>query len=592
MLTGSETQPSVQEEIFKTLLRTPHRSVDEVLRIHFDQLQRDPYLYGCLAVYAVLEGQCAVRDLQDVFVATLFISEFPEHREAAWVMLQGLPPHRAERVVRYVTGYAEIVTHTSKDGPMPAQGEFGVSYERAKDRSGKEIARRVQKIGRRLRRHIGNVNELTIDKWLVKHECHKRPLNRVAKNAIFTYLRSREEDRNWMEGSILRSRNSMKYLYAKCHLVPEGRDDGWVNRALFHGEAPEGSRLDAQKKLIASTDPAEQAQIIMDAKLPFTVVQSLVKTVTPSVLIALIDSMSPQELLQSLAKLKREGAFSNPEIKELVQKKIQSIKRAKPGKVDAFKGEIAAEKVADLDDETKAMVSEVTDAQLKQHGKIGVPSMLLIDTSWSMERAIKEGKRVGATLAQASGDNFRGCYLFGSTARRVNWLASDGDITQYSAWQKKFKMVRADGGTNLGACLTAMIRNDEDVEQIIILTDEGENGHPYFYEKLPAYKERFGHLPEIIIVRLDGTDVCDKVERTCKQAGAEVTLMDCTKTDKIALPNLIRLCSKKSIFDLIQDVLDLPLPTKNDWLEKQKSSTSRASKTKTKKCSGQPAMAL
>ncbi len=137
-LIGSESEPSVQEEIFKTLLRTPHRSVDEVLSIHRAQLERDPFLYGCLAVYGVIEGQCAVRDLQDVFVATLFVSEFPEHREAAWVMFQDLPPYRAQRVVRYVTGYVEKIKHTSKDDPMPPQ-EFGLSYERAKTRKGVEM---------------------------------------------------------------------------------------------------------------------------------------------------------------------------------------------------------------------------------------------------------------------------------------------------------------------------------------------------------------------------------------------------------------------------------------------------------------------
>jgi hypothetical protein len=547
-----------------------------------------------LAVYAVVEGQCAVRDLQDIFVATLFVSEFPEHREAAWVMFQDMPPFRAERVVQYITGYAEIVKHTSQDKkPMPPQGEFGVSYERAKTRAGVEIPRRVQKIGRKLRRHVGNVSQLTIDTWLVKHEGHKRPLNRVAKNAIAAYLRFREENREMMEGAILRARTALKYLYAKAHLIPEGNDDGWINRALFHGEPPVGSRLDAQKKLIASNDPTEQAQIIMDAKLPYSTVQSLVETITPSVLIALVDTMSQQELLANLAKLKREGAFNNPEIKDLVQSKIAGAKGAKKGKVDALKGEIASQAVADLDDETKALVAEVTDAQLKHHGQIGVNTVMCVDTSWSMAHAIEEAKRAGAVLAQAGGDKFRGCYLFGSTARRVRWTQSDGDSTQYSAWQKKLKMVRADGGTNLGACLTAMIRDNEDVEQIIILTDEGENGHPYFFEKLPAYKEKFGHLPEIIIVRLNGQDLCNKVERTCRQAGAEVTVMDCTKTDKIALPNLVQLCSKKGIFELVQEVLELELPTKSEWQAQQAAAKKRIARKKTKKTikkSGQPAM--
>ncbi|KKK96010.1 hypothetical protein LCGC14_2667060, partial [marine sediment metagenome] len=57
--TASESQPSVQEEIFNSLLRTPHRSVDEFLEIHRTQLERDPFLYGCLATYAVHEGECA-----------------------------------------------------------------------------------------------------------------------------------------------------------------------------------------------------------------------------------------------------------------------------------------------------------------------------------------------------------------------------------------------------------------------------------------------------------------------------------------------------------------------------------------------------
>ena len=585
-LTGSESEPSVQEEIFKSLLRTPHRFVDEALQIHHAQLLKDPFLYGCLAVYGVIEGQCAIRDVQNVFVATLFVSDFPEHREAAWVMLQGLPPHRVEKVVRYLTGFSEVVKHTSQDKkPMPDQGMFGVSYERAKTRAGVEIPRVVTKVSKALRRHVGQVSELTVDTWRVRHDYFNRSLSRTAKNAVTTYLRFRENNRLLMEGAILRMRNPLKYLYAKIHLLPEGNEDGWVNQALFHGVEPEGSRLEAMKELIAETDPVKQSKIIVAAKLPYPLVRSLIKK-TPSTTVASIMVMTPQEVLANQETLRRDGAFNNPEIKELLHSKLKEIKTAKKSRVDAFKGEIAAKAVAGLDADTKALLSDITDHQLKQHGSIGVSTMVLVDKSYSLQEAIEQGKRIAASLAQACGDKFAGCMVFDSNARMLRWTAKDGDITTYSAWQKKFKMVTANGGTNPADCLRAMIRSGTSVDQLVIVTDEDENVTGSFAEALGPYKEKFGHMPDIVITRL-GHYACDKMSRTAKAVGAEVTVMDCTKTDNIALPNLIQLCSKKSVFDLVQEILELPLPTKTDWFSKQPVKR----KTKKKK-SDHPAMVL
>lgn len=604
---ASESQPSVQEEIFKTLLRTPHRSVDEFLTIHSEQMKRDPFLYGCLATYAVHEGECAVRDIQDVFVATLFTSEFPEHREAAWVMLQDLPPYRARRVIQYITGFAEVVTRTSLDPAMPRQGQFGVSHERARysknhsDRSlrGKPIPSKRRKLGRKLQRRLKTTaREITVDQYLVKHAALGKSMSRVLRSGIEQYLRFREENETMMEGAILRARDALRYLYAKAHLVPGGSDSSWINRCVFHNEAPEGSRIEAMKNLIASNDPTEQAEIIMAAKLPYPVVRSLVKTITPSVLVALIDSMSPQELLANLASIKREGAFESSEIKELVQNKIKDVRKAKKGKVDALKGETATEAVADLDAETRALVSEATDAQMKKHGQIGATTALLIDKSMSMQGAIELGKKVAAAIAQAGGDKFKACYLFGTDARRVQWTEADGDITSYSAWAEKLKMQLAGGATKMGLCLRAMMRANIDVEQIVLITDQGDNGTPRFTALLPEYEEQFGHMPTIVIIWM-GQYRSDQVERGAKHKGAEVDVVDVTNIDRVSIPNLIQLLSRKSLFDLVQEILELPLPTKKGWLDKQamlkaraqqrKTADSKTTKTKKSKTSGQPA---
>ena len=578
--TVSESQPSVQEEIFNSLLRTPHRSVDQFLELHKTQLERDPFLYGCLATYAVHEGECVVRDTQDIFLATLFVSEFPEHREAAWHMLQDFPPFRARRVVQYITGWAKHVTHTSEDKPLPASGEHGVTYTRDKyskghsDESlrGKEIKRQVKKLGRKLRGRMKTASaEITIDHWLVKHRGHGKTMNRVLRGAIANYLKHREENEEMMEGAIIRARSALRFLYAKAHLVPGSGDTHWLNRCLFHNEAPEGTRIEAMKKVIASNDPTEQAEIIMEAKLPYPVVRSLVKAVTPSVLIALIDAMSPQELLANLSAVKREGAFNNPEIKELIQSKIKDVQKAKKNKVDALKGTIAADAVADLDEDTKKLVQDATDAQLKQHGNIGVPTALIIDKSQSMGQAIELGKQLGAAIGQAAGDNFAACYLFDHNPVRVRWTKADGDMGSFAAWNKKLAMFRCGGMTNLGSVLRSMINENVRAEQIVIITDEGENGHPKFHELLPEYKAQFGFMPEIVIVRMGRYAYANvgKVANPCQRAGATVTSMDVADIDKISIPNLIQLLSKRSIFDLVQEILQLPLPTKQDWLNKQ-----------------------
>jgi len=282
----SESLPSVQEEIFNTLLRTPHRSVDQILHIHREQMNRDPFLYGCLATYAVHNGECAVRDVQDVFVATLFVSEFAAHREAAWYMLQEMPPHRAKRIVQYVTGYAEIVHHSSADPPMPDNGKYGMTYDRRcysdnhpdKSKRGHPVPRQVKKIGKKLRKQLKvSQSEITIDQWLVKHLCHNKGMNRVLRGAVCNYLHYREDNPAMMEGAILRARDSLRYLYAKSHVVPGKSREHWLNRCIFYNEPPAGSRIDALKKLINSNDPVEQANIIAEFNLPYPIVRSLIK---------------------------------------------------------------------------------------------------------------------------------------------------------------------------------------------------------------------------------------------------------------------------------------------------------------------------
>lgn len=572
-LNRSESTPSVQEEIFRTLLRTPHRKVDEMLQLHAQQLDRDPYLYGKLAVYAVEKGNCSVRDIQDVFVAELFASPYPEHREAAWVMYQDLPPYRAARVVKYITGFHEIVRHKTGDKPID-DGQFGISAKVAtysdnhhdKSLRGKPVPLRVVKLGKKLRSKIKKAtsNEIKIQTFSVKHKCLNKNLNRFTVSAIKNYLSWRERPGNesLMEGALLRARDSIKYLYAKTHLLPGGKEDSWVNRFLFHDEVPANTRLEVMKKISGSTDPVEQAKLIIDNKLPFPVISSLIDNITPSLLLALIESMSPQELLQNINMLKRHGAFDNPDLRELVENKIKKVAKAKKGKVDALKAETVLASVSGLSEETKKLVTDVADQQLKQHGQIRASTALLVDKSGSLNVAIELGKQIASIVAQAAVDAKKfWCYVFDSNARHIEC----SDPGKKSAWDKAFSMVKAVGGTVPSTCLNAMIRNSVAVEQIVIVTDEQENYSGDFAANLKNYCTSMGVTPKIIIVRCG--DACSTMTDTIRKAGYEVDVFDCTKTDKVSLPNLIPMLSGKSVFDTIQEILELPFPTRDAYLK-------------------------
>lgn len=361
----------------------------------------------------------------------------------------------------------------------------------------------------------------------------------------------------------------MKYLYSRSNLLPMGSEDSWANQYLFHGQVAEGSRLAALKRLQESNDPTEQATLIVEHRLPYPVVSALVKNITPTVLVALIDVMSPQELLQSLNALDKRGALANKDVKALVDKKLKEAKKS-TGRLDAMKAQTAAKSAKGLDAETRAAVAEITDSQLKRHGEITRPMAIFIDMSYSMHVAIELGKMAAAAIAQACpADRPPFVYLFNNNAKPIIWTERDGDIASLSAWQKKLEMVTANGGTSPNTAVRAMIRAKQHVEQILVVTDEGENTTGGFANELKKYEADFG-APDIVIARCGRDDRYDKdrMTKTCQAAGFQVDVLECSDIDAVSIPNLVRILSRKSIFDLMQDIQSADLPMRESWDEK------------------------
>ena len=189
---------------------------------------------------------------------------------------------------------------------------------------------------------------------------HQQKLPRSARTAVRRYLQVREKNAEFFDRAAVRGRKAMKHLYASLHIKPSVR----ANAVLFKDAPPEDSLAFALKQLAKAETPEVQAQLIAEHKIPYTVGIGAVRAVTPEVLVALVNSMSPQEVINNLKSLQVRGAMDNAEVKALIEGKL--VEATTSNRVSAFKAMKAAE-VTIVDDATAAQLEKIVDEQVKQN---------------------------------------------------------------------------------------------------------------------------------------------------------------------------------------------------------------------------------
>jgi len=377
---------------------------------------------------------------------------------------------------------------------------------------------------------------------------HRGKLPRSTRTAVRRYLKDREKNFAFFDRAALRARKAMKHLYASLHIKPSDRADA----VLFKDNPPEDSLAFALKLMAIASSPLEQAQLIVEHKIPYTVAVGAIKQLTPTVLVALINSMSPQEVINNLKSLQTRGAMENPQVKALINEKLEQAQG--DVRVAALKARVAAD-AAELDAETAARLERVMDEQVKKRGKITKPTALLIDKSSSMESAIEVGKRIAALISGITeADLF--VYAFDTLPYPVK---ASGN--QLSDWERAFQHLKAGGATSIGSPLEAMRLRKQRVEQIILVTDEGENSAPYFAETYDAYKRDLKVEPSVLVVKVGYA--YDWLERRLQERQAQVDTFTFAG-DYYSLPNLIPLLSRPSRLELLMEILETPLPVRDD----------------------------
>jgi hypothetical protein len=366
---------------------------------------------------------------------------------------------------------------------------------------------------------------------------------RMLKSAVVNYLRALEGNAERFDRAALRGKQDLKHLYASLRIAPAPR----AQQILFDEQPPLGSRLRALKDLARATDPAEQARLIVEQRIPYPVAAGAITAMTPSVLVALIDVMTPQEAINHLAALKRRGAFDHPEVKALVEAKIQAAER--DTRVSTLKATRALASVA-LDESTEALLTEVTDRRVANAARIARPTALFVDKSSSMTQAIEVAKDIAALVGAV-------CTDFRVLAFDTDTFAVTADGVERSAWERAFRMVKANGSTSIGAPLARLARERVYVEQLVIITDMGENSAPFFRDAYAQYVRELGVGPLVTIVAVGGTD--QRFLDRLREQAIPLTVWE-FRGDFYSLPNLLPLLAQPSRAELVEEVMGVALP--------------------------------
>lgn len=490
----TKTEQDLRLAMLNTLLTTPHRKLDALWGIHDELSRQDPRFYVHLAAWYADKGD--VRDHREMFIVSLATSQFPGHRDVGLALLRDLPPYQVGRVVDFISGRKK--TRKASDKAPTGVEENGLF----------------------------------------------RNVPQSLRTEVTRYLREREQDSEWFDSTVLTARKAIKRLYALLHVKPGER----AQKILFDEQPPSDSRIFALKALAKADNPTEQAKAIVDNNIPYRVAVAVLKQMTPAVLVALIDRMTPQEVINNVASLKRRGALNHPEINALVERKISLAKH--DTRVSAYKASVAA-KAADAAPELAKKLTDVTDNRVKAKGRITRSTALLLDKSGSMEVAIEVGKQLGAMISAVCEANLF-AYAFDNIAYEIKPKGKT-----VADWEKALLGIKAGGGTSCGVAIDWMMKQKQIVEQFVFVTDEDENGTPLFATAYDAYVKALGIKPSVTIVKVG--HATQLLETACKKLDVPLNVFD-FKGDYYALPNVIPLLAQASQTDLLMEILSYPLP--------------------------------
>ena len=391
-----------------------------------------------------------------------------------------------------------------------------------------------------------------------------RPQGKMQKldRLIAAYLHQKEQERGW-DHLAVQHRAVLKSLYSYTRTAPLSDRV----RAVLFGfkgrgadkvklELPKGSVFEAVAGL-KNMSPVEAAGAILKFKIPFLIASGALgeKIKETDLLVALIDRMSPTELVTNTKMLEKLGLKTNPAVRGAFEK---AMEKAAKSKANTLKTTQAVESVQD-----ETLKEKLRGLQAKQAAAAGGPEgdwLVLVDRSPSMEKSIDYGKAVAAALTQfVKGKVW--LVFFDSAPMTV-------DVTGLSLDQIKAatKHIRTGSATSIGVGLNRMLVEKVAVDGIAVVSDGGENTAPYFYDVYKKYSAFVDKDVPVYFYNMEGDH--DRFTPSLNAAGIEVQEFDLRhgKADYYAIPNLVQ-SMRSNQYSLVDEIMATPLVSLADVLK-------------------------
>jgi hypothetical protein len=148
----------------------------------------------------------------------------------------------------------------------------------------------------------------------------------------------------------------------------------------------------------------------------------------------------------------------------------------------------------------------------------------------------------------------------GNLVERVlgrNTAEQDPQPPSLSEWEKALAGINAGGGTSCGVAIDRMRRKQQRVEQIVMVTDEGENTAPRFKDAYQAYADELKARPAVILVKIG--QATNLLEQACAELGVAPQVFE-FRGDYYSLPNVIPMLTYPALSEMVMEVLEYPLP--------------------------------
>jgi len=388
---------------------------------------------------------------------------------------------------------------------------------------------------------------------------------RVMRRLVQRYLRNLEANRGDWERVAVQHRASLKFLYGRrdLRIAPGGMKNSWADEILFKQNYPTGSVFEKVAQL-HNMSPIEAAGTIQKYRIPFLVLQGALgsKLKEPDIALAMINSMSPTELVTNMKLLEKMGIQTNPALRGALETALGKASTSKKNTLKTTKAATHAREV--LGDESLAKKMEVLqERQLDQFANVEGNWLIFGDCSASMNQAIDLARRIAAILSRAVKGQVH--LIFGNTSPRY----VDATGKTHEELLKATRLVSASGNTSLGCGLQYLYDKKIEVDGIVIVSDGGENTAPFFASVYPRYSTLIAKEVPTYFYRVPGDP--NRLSYNCSSAKIELQEFNLTSgvVDDYSIINLVA-TMRANRYGLIQEIMDTPLRILDDVLKRTK----------------------